>query len=173
MRNEPYWAMVRKLVDSGQEQSIPKHDLTAEIVTNVYKADNDGEDWAAEVLDRWALAGASKDYTESYKDANHVTFIRADGRRQRKTVAYSRPMRDKADGTIVGRQMQAWWGMSRVAVAELRAEMAESAERQLDIIAMLDRIIAAMDRHPQCATAAEAWQADGRDLDEIDLAGVA
>lgn len=173
MSSEPYWAMVRDLVESGQEQSTPKHELTATIAANVYKADADGEDWAAEVLDRWALEGAGRDYTSAYKDANLVTYIRADGRKTRKTVAYSRPMRNKADGTIVGRQMQAWWGMSRAAVAELRAEMAEADERMRDIIAMLDRVIAAMDRHPQCATAAEAWQADGHELDEIDLAGVA
>lgn len=171
--NEQYWAMVRGLVDSGQESSIPKHQLTERIVANVSAAYDDGEKWAADVLTRWCLAGADKDYTESYKDANYVTFIRADGQRQRKTVAYSRPMRSKGDGAIVGRQMQAWWGMSRAAIAELRAELAQSDERLRDIIAMLDRIIAAMDRNPSCATAAEAWQADGHDLDEIDLAGVA
>jgi len=82
-------------------------------------------------------------------------------------------MRSKDDGVIVGRQMQAWWGMSRAAIAELRAELADADERMRDIIAMLDRIIAAMDRHPQCSTAAEAWEADGHELDEIDLAGVA
>lgn len=173
MRHEQYWAMVRDLAESGHEQSIPKHKLTEQIVANVQAAHARGEQWALDVVARWDLAGADDDYTKAFKEMNTVTFIRADGRRQRKTVAYSRPMRSKEDGMIVGRQMQAWWGMSRTAIAELRAELADADERTRDIIAMLDRIIAAMDRHPQCATAAEAWEADGRNLDEIDLAGAA
>lgn len=173
MRHEQYWAMVRDLAESGHEQSIPKHELTDQIVANVHAAGNRGEEWAADVLARWDAAGADGDYTKAFKEMNTVTFIRADGRRQRKTVAYSRPMRSKEDGVIVGRQMQAWWGMTRAAIAELRAELADADERMRDIIAMLDRVIAAMDRHPECDTAAEAWQADGHDLDEIDLAGVA
>jgi len=173
VKGEQYWAMVRHVVGSGQERSIPKHQLTDLIAANVAQAYEDGEEWAADVMARWAADGAAEDYTKTYKDMNFVTFIRADGRRQRKTTAYSRPMRSKDDGVIVGRQMQAWWGMSRAAIAELRAELADADERMRDIIAMLDRIIAAMDRHPQCSTAAEAWEADGHELDEIDLAGVA
>lgn len=173
MRAEQYWAMVRHLVDSGQEQSIPKRRLTEQLVANVQAAYAEGEQWAVDVVARWASGGADEDYTKVFKEMNFVTFIRADGKRQRKTIAYSRPMRSKEDGAIVGRQMQAWWGMSRAAIAELRAELTDADERMRDIIAMLDRIIAAMDRHPQCATAAEAWQADGHELGEIDLAGVA
>lgn len=173
MKAEQYWAMVQHLVESGQEQSIPKHQLTAQIVANVEQAYADGEGWAADIMARWAEAGAAEDYTKKFKDMNFVTFIRRDGSRQRKTTAYSRPMRSKEDGAIVGRQMQAWWGMSRAMIAELRAELAEADERMRDSIAMLDRIIAAMDRNPQCTTAAEAWEADGHELEEIDLAGVA
>lgn len=173
MTNEKYWTAVRRLVESGQEDQKPKHAIAESIAAEVREAAHSGDQWAIDVLDRWIRDGAAEDYTKVFKDMNTVTFIRADGRRARKTVAYSRPMRSKEDGAIVGRQIQAWWGMSRAHVFELRNELAEQDERLLDVISMIDRLIVAMDRHPECATAAEAWQADGHDLDEIDLSDVA
>lgn len=171
--NEPYWNLVRQLVESGQEQNRPKHEISAAIARRVYEAIDTDEPWAGEVVARWAQGGAAKDYTEVFKDMNLVTYIRKDGRRTRKTTAYSRPMRASDDGAIVGRQMQAWWGMSRAMIFELRADLAGQDERLRETVEMLDLIGAAMDRHPECATAAEAWEADGHDLGEIDLAGVA
>jgi len=169
----PYWQRVRDLVESANAQRRPKHEIREEIVHLVHVAEHAGEPWARDVLIRWASEGADADYTKVFKDLNTVTYIRADGRRTRKTVAYSRPTRSAESGEIVGRQMQAWWGMSRAAVAELRRELVEQDERLRDVIAALDRLLAAMDAHPNCATAREAWEADGHDVDEIDLGSVA
>jgi hypothetical protein len=171
--SDRYWTNVRVLVDSGQDERRPKHEISDAVVRLVRLAADEGESWATEVLDRWCREGAAADYTKVFKDMNTVTFIRANGRRARKTVAYSRPMRSKADGAIIGRQIQAWWGMSRVAIFELRNELVGQREALGDILSMIDRIVEAMDRHPECATAAEAWLADGHDLDEIDLGGAA
>lgn len=168
-----YWNAVRELVDAGYSNGHPKHEITAGIVELVQAACDDGEYWAVEVRARWMREGADADYTRVFKDLNTVTYIRANGRKSRKTVAYSRPKRSMATGEIVGRQMQAWWGMSRAAVEELRAEMYEQGERIDDVIAALDLLIAAMDRHPECGTAREAWEADGRTVTEINLGGVA
>lgn len=169
MSESTYWDQVRHLVEGGLEGRRPKHEIQESIVHLVHAAHADGEPWAADVLTRWSTAGAGNDYTRIFKDLNTVTYIRADGRRVRKTVAYSREMRSAASGEIVGRQMQAWWSMSRAAVAELRNDMARQSD-QLDVVVeALDRLIAAMDRHPECATAREAWEADGRDIGEIDL----
>jgi hypothetical protein len=169
MSENTYWEAVRGLVESGHTQGQPKHQIRSEIVNLVEAAYASGEQWAEETLTRWATAGADADYTRVFKDMNAVTYIRADGRRSRKTVAYSRPKRSMVSGEIVGRQMQAWWGMSRAAVEELRREMFAQGQRIDDVIAALDRVIEAMDRHPDCATALEAWEAEGRDVGEIDL----
>ena len=168
-----YWTVVRGLVESGQEQSRPKHEITDAIASRVAKAEANGEEWASDVIGRWIREGAAADYTQVFKDMNTVTFIRADGTRVRKTVAHSRPMRSGSDGAIVGRQMQAWWGMARAAVQQLRNELESQRDKLGDSVTMLDLLIAAMDRHPECTTAADAWIADGHELDEIDLAGVA
>lgn len=173
MSEHIYWQMIRDLVESGRDAGLPRHQIRASIVHKVHAADAAGEPWAAETLTRWCDTGADDDYGKVYKDANSVTYIRADGRRVRKTVAYSRPKRSKEDGAIVGRQMQAWWAMTRPAVEELRREIAGQAERLIDIITALDLLIEAMDRHPDARTAREAWEADGHSVDEIDLGDVA
>jgi hypothetical protein len=167
-----YWQRIRDLVETAQTQRQPKHEIADEIVNLVYAADNRREPWAADVLDRWANAGASADYTRVFKDLNTVSYIRADGRRVRRTVGYSRPVRSAESGEVIGRQMQAWWGMGRAAVGELRNELAEQRGQLDDVLSALDRLLAAMDRHPGC-TAREAWEADGHDITEIDLSQVA
>jgi hypothetical protein len=172
MSESRYWNQVRQLVDSGYAQGRPKHEIREEITHLVQAAHADGEHWAAETLMRWERDGADDDYTRVFKDMNTTTFIRADGRRTRKTVAYSRPRRSAESGEIVGRQMQAWWGMARPAVEALRHELSAQGDRIADSVAGLDRVLAAMDRHPECATAREAWEADGRSVDEIDLGEV-
>lgn len=172
MNENTYWQMVRDLVESGDAAGRPKHEIRQEIVHHVHAAHADGEEWAADVLTRWSESGADADYTRVNKDRNAVTYIRADGRRVRKTVAYSRPKRDAMSGAVVGRQMQAWWAMSRAAIEELRNEMAQQADRVADVVAALDLLLAAMDRHPECTTAREAWEAAGHHIGEIDLAEV-
>lgn len=169
MSEHDYWAIVRHAVESGQSSGLPKHEIREDIVAQVQAAQADGETWAAETLMRWEREGADRDYTKAFKDLNTVTYIRADGRRTRKTVAYSRPQRSVEDGSIIGQQMQAWWGMSRPAIEALRDEVASQAERMGDVVTALDQLAAAMDRHPDCKTAREAWEADGHDVSEIDL----
>ena len=65
------------------------------------------------------------------------------------------------------------WAQFRAAVEELRREMAEQQDRLSDVVAALDALIEAMDRHPECDTALAAWQMDGHSPDEIDLGNVA
>lgn len=170
MSENEYWVQVRALVESRHSAGRTKREISEEIVHLVHTAHAVGEVWAAEVLTRWNAAGAAEDYGHIFKDLNTVTYIRGDGQRVRKTVGYSRPKRDKESGAIVGWQMQAWWGMSRAAVAELRQEMFAQGERLSDVVAALDQLLSAMDRHPDALTARDAWEADGRDVGEIELA---
>lgn len=168
MSEHAYWNAVRELVETGHVQGRPKHQISAEIVSLVEAACADGEHWAAETLERWMAKGADADYTRIFKDMNAITYIRADGRKVRKTVAYSRPKRSVVSGEIIGRQMEAYWGMLRPGVEELRREIFAQGERIDDVVAALDQILSAMDRHPG-VTAREAWEADGRSTTEIDL----
>jgi hypothetical protein len=161
------------LIGAGQQDAEPKRLIVEEIVNHVEAALAAGEPWAQSVAARWALAGAAKDYTDAFKALNSTTYIRADGRRVRKTVAYSRTRRDEASGQVVGQQMQAWWSMSRYQLMDLRRDITEQRDRLDDVVTALDQVIAAMERHPYCVTARDAWLADGRDLDEVDLSEVA
>jgi hypothetical protein len=165
-----YWALVRELVTDGHEAGQTKRDLSEKIAHLVQTADAAEEPWAADVLTRWIVAGAGDDYSKVFKDQNHVTYIRADGTRTKRTVGYSRPQRSKETGAVVGWQMQAWWFMSRAAIEELRLELLGQGVRLADVVAALDLILSAMDRHPKAKTACEAWLADGHSVDEIDLA---
>lgn len=170
MSEQEYWQTVRDLADTA---SGPKHEIREDLVNRVHTAHDAGEPWAAETLTRWSVQGADRDYTRVVKDMNTVTYVRRDGRRVRRTVAYSMPKRSKEDGAIEGRQMQAWWGMSRAAVESLRMELFAQAQRLTDSVTALDQLLSAMDEHPECRTAREAWEAAGRSLDEIDLGEVA
>lgn len=173
MSESTYWNRVRDLVQSGHDEGLAKADIREQIVHMVQSAEAAGEQWAYETLTRWEESGADADYTKTFKDMNTVTYVRRDGRKVRKTVGYSRAMRSEADGEIIGRQMQAWWGMSRAAVMELRNEIDGQRDRLADTVALLDALIEAMDRHPECATAADAWEADGHTVEEIDLGDAA
>lgn len=173
MSEHEYRQLVRDLVESGHDGLRPKHEIREEIVHRVQVAADAGEVWATNTLTRWETEGADRDYTAAFKDLNTVTYVRANGRRVRKTVGYSVPMRSKDDGAIVGRQMQAWWGMSRAAVEELRREMYGQGRRLAETVVALDQLIAAWDEHPECVTAREAWEAAGHDVSEIELSEVA
>ena len=170
MSENQYWQMIRDLIESGHERNEPKREIREQIVHLVQGSD---EPWAADVRMRWESAGADADYTRVFKDMNTVTYIRRDGRRARKTVAYSISTRAADSGQIVGQQMQAWWEMSRPAMEQLRADMAVQGERIGDVVTAIDRILEAWDRHPKCRTPREAWEADGHSVNEIDLGRVA
>lgn len=163
----------QKVADLAAAQHAPKHEVVADIVDLVHQAHAAGEYWAAEVLARWDRTGADSDYTAAHKAMHSVTYIRGDGRRMRKTTSYSRPARSAASGEVIGMQMQAWWDMSRNELLQLRTDMRTQTDRLADVVEALDQVIDAMDQHPDCKTAREAWTATGRPLSEIDLSETA
>lgn len=173
MSERQYWEIVNDLVTAGHDTGRPRHEVREEIVHRVHQAHADGEQWASEVLMRWERNGADEDYGGAHKNLNTTTYIRADGRRVRKTVSYSRPVRSAVSGEIVGQQLQAWWHYSRAQLVELRRDMATQERQLADVVQAIGQLIDAMDRHPECETAREAWEADGRSVDEIDLGGAA
>lgn len=163
----------QRVVDLAAAQAGPKHEIVAELVEMVHRGLAAGEHWAVEVASRWDRTGADADYTAAHKALNYVTYIRGDGRKVRKTTSYSRPTRSEDSGEIVGMQMQAWWDMSRNELVMLQTDMRSQTTRLADVVEALGQVIDAMDRHPECETAREAWSADGRSLSEIDLGEIA
>lgn len=170
MSESRYWQIVNNLV--GSESGSMNNEIGEELVNEIHAAHAAGEYWAAEVLMRWDREGATRDYNKVYKDLNSVTLLRRDGRKVRKTTSYSRPVRSPESGEIVGQQMQTWWGMTRPELVELHRDLSEQHSRLADALEILAQIIAVMDRHPGVATAREAWEADGRDIGEVDLGQV-
>lgn len=169
MIESKYWQMVSDLVSEASSQRQPKHEIREEIVNRVHAAYAAGEPWALETLSRWERDSADRDYTSAYKSLNSVTYITRDGTRRRKTTGYSRPIRSENSGEIIGREMTMWWDYSRAQLIDLRSERAIDAERLADITHAIDLLIGAMDAHPECATAREAWEAEGHAVTEIDL----
>lgn len=169
MSESKYWQIITDLVSAGADERKPKHEVAEDIITQVHTAHAQGEPWATEVIARWDRDGASRDYTDVHKKLNSVTYITRDGRRKRKTASYSRTARSAESGEVIGQQLQVWWGMSRAALYELRTDMADQVDRLSLVVEAIDQLIEAMDRHPECETAREAWEADGRSIAEIDL----
>lgn len=160
------------VADLASAQEAPKGEIAAEIVDLVHAAHAAGEPWAEATFRRWEIEGAGRDYTAAHKNLHSVTYIRRDGRRVRKTTSYSRPQRSAESGEIVGMQMQSWWDWQRPEVEAQFADIQAQDDRLREVVDALRQILAAMDRHPDCATARDAWLADGRALDEIDLSEV-
>ena len=169
MSETRYWQAIADIVSNGRDYGKAKHQIREEIVVRVQADFEAGEPYAAEVLMRWEREGADRDYTRTHKNLNQVTYITRDGRRVRKTTSYSRPIRSPESGEIIGRQEQLWWSWSLPEVIEHRNEIAGQQEALADIVQAHDLLIATMTRHPECATARDAWEADGRSVTEIDL----
>ena len=163
----PYWQIVAEMAEESPQAL--NREQAEDLLSRLDAADAQGEYWAAEVLTRWAREGALRDYNVVHKKVHGITCITRDGRRVRKTTSYSRPVRASESGDIIGYQLQTWWGYSKTKLVELRRDLADQGARIADVVESVDLLITAMDRHPECTTARDAWEADGHDIAEIDL----
>lgn len=170
MSESVYRQMVAQLAASGHSQRRPKSQIREEIVHYVEVAFAAGEHWAKEVLLRWQLEGAERDYEQAHKSMNTTTYIRKDGMRVRKTVSYSQPKRSAETGAVEEWVQGAFWEYTLPEMLNKRNELDAQDKRLVEIVAAFDVVIAAMKRHTECKTAREAWLADGHDLAEIQLA---
>lgn len=166
MSEHIYRQFVADLAANGQR---PKAELRSDIIGYVHHGYAQGEPWATEVLARWEAAGADADYTAAHKALHSVTYIRGDGRRVRKTTGYSRPIRSAESSEIIGYQMQSWWDMDLNQLVLLEADLERQHEQLNDSRAAVRAAREALQRHPECGTAREAWLAEGRSLAEIDV----
>lgn len=138
----------------------------ADVVLDAYAAD---EVWADSIV-RTALHNYCRErLNEAHKQLHGVRAVMSSGRVRMVTASTIKRVRDEASGDIVGLQRAALWDFTR---PELESELREllSGRQELnDRIEVRRELLAAMDRHPECSTVREAWLADGRSLDEIDL----
>lgn len=171
MSESRYWQMVAEMAEETPSRAsrTSNRDQANRIIQRLDEAEESGEYWPGETLTRWALEGAMRDYNKSHKKVHGITVFTRRGRKVRKTTSYSRPFRAADSGEVIGYQLQSWWGYGKIQLIELRRDLAEQGERIADVVEAISQLIAAMERHPECATAREAWEADGRSVAEIDL----
>lgn len=165
MSESVYRQLVADLAADGHSSGRTKRDIREEIVHLVHTS---GEPWALDVIERWEREGAERDYEAAHTALNTTTYIRHDGKRVKKTTSYSTPVRASDSGEVAYVQ-QSFWDYERAPFVGKRNEMAAQGARIEDVVAAMDLVLAAWDRHPDALTAREAWTADGRSIDEIDL----
>jgi hypothetical protein len=170
MSEHRYWTIVSDLARIGHVTGRPKGEISTEIIGKVHEAAAAGEHWAVETLARWAREGASRDYTRSHGSLNTTTYVRANGRRVRKTTSYSLPKVDSKTGDVVGHVQASFWDYEKAPFTSKRAELAAQEERISDVVAAMDQVLDAWKRSPDSKTARIAWEADGHTTTEIDLA---
>ena len=102
-------------------------------------------------------------------EPSKVTVITRSGRAYKKRTAVSRATLDRETGELVGYQMVIEWDMTSVELNALLADLTRNASELRVRISVVRALLDALDRHPECRTAREAWIADGRSTEQIDL----
>ncbi len=128
-----------------------------------------GEVWALSRLTDLARASLLKDIKERRQASSVVLFTDGAGRKRRMKTAHSRPQRDEATGEVTSWQLVLAWDMDAEALNALLLDLQRSHREAGQRVAAVRELLDVLARHPECATAREAWLADGRRLDEIDL----
>ena len=127
-----------------------------------------GEPWARSALFDKARASLVKEVKEARQAASTITFTDAVGQKRRLKTAVSRPHRDPLTGDVAV-QLDLLWDMDQAGLFDLLADLQRSSREVRQRVAAVRALLDALERHPECTTAREAWVADGRSVDEIDL----
>ncbi len=128
-----------------------------------------GETWAQDRLYELARAALVKDIKDRRQAASVITFTDGAGRKRRMKTAVSRPQVDQESGESAGWQLVLAWDMTAEELNALLLDLQRSSREVRERITAVRALLDALAAHPECATAREAWQAEGRSLDEIDL----
>lgn len=135
-------------------------DRTELLLDKLRDAEQANRSWATRLLDDYCRDGASKDVRRAAKAGRSADLkLKRGGVRQVPVVVGV-----VRDGeweqvplpTITRSELSAHAEMIRAQIAALGAH--ETAAR---------RLLATMDRHPECTTLGEALDAEGRDLDDV------
>lgn len=106
---------------------------------------------------------------KTQRQNGHVTTLVAGGRRSQVKTMPSKPLVSPDTGEQLGWSLTDLWDMTADDLAALLQRQLRERQSVSDRIAVTRRLLDALARHPDCATARQAWVADGRSLDEIDL----
>lgn len=127
-----------------------------------------GETWARSALFEKARAALVKEIKESRQAASTITFTDAGGHKRRLKTAVSRPHHDPITGDVAV-QLDLLWDMDETGLFDLLADLQRSSREVRQRVAAVRALLDALAKHPECTTAREAWTAEGRSFDEIDL----
>lgn len=156
---------LRQFVDRNEPHTISASEAAATLLDLALA----GELWARDRLYLLARAALTKEIKEQRQSASIVQFTDGAGRKRRMKTAHSRPLVNEDTGEVESFQLVLAWDMDAAALNALLAELQRSSREVRERIAAVRALLDALARHPECATAREAWAADGRSVDEIDL----
>lgn len=160
-----YDQFISEFVDRAEPHTVSADDAAASLLDLALA----GEGWALQHVYADLRAMELKNIKQRRQAASVVTFTDGSGRKRRMNTAVSRPQFDRATGELKSWQLVLAWDMDAAALNAhlliLQRESLEVRDRINAVRALLD----ALARHPECATARDAWAADGRTVAEIDL----
>ncbi len=152
------------------ERQAEPHTLTADEARDaLLTAAADGEEWAATVVSEAVRARCLRNIKEQRQAPHRAAFTDARGRKRTVNTAVSLPVRDEASGDVIAHQLVIEWDMG---AEQLNAVMARLSQAALEVrgrVQVARALLDSIGRHPKAKTAREAWLADGRSIDEIDL----
>lgn len=136
------------------------HDLLALALT--------GEEGAAEAV-RSRLRDALTREIKAQRQSGHVTTLVAGKRRTRIKTMPSKPLVSVDTGEQMGWSLTDLWDMTNDELAALLQRQLRERVSVGDRITVTRRLLDALLRHPKAKTARDAWAADGRSIDEVNL----
>lgn len=161
-----YQSFLRPFVE---RQSEP-HTLTAdEACDALLRAAADGQGWAKTVIAESVRARCLRNIKEQRQAPHRASFIDARGRKRTVNTAVSLPVRDDGSGDVIAHQLVIEWDMDAEQLNGVMARLSQAALEVRGRVQVARALLDALARHPECATARDAWAADGRSVDEIDL----
>lgn len=126
-----------------------------------------GDDDAAEAC-RSRLRESLTREIKSQRQAGHTTTLVAGKRRAKVKTMPSRPLVSVDTGEQMGWNLSDLWDLNLTDLGALLQRQLRERLSVSDRIIVTRRLLACLERHPECATAREAWLADGQSLTEID-----
>lgn len=152
------------------ERQAEPHTLTAEQAADaLMKAFSDEQPWAVAVVREAVRARCLRNIKEQRQAPHRAEFVDSKGRRRSVNTAVSLPVRDVGTGDVVAHQLVIEWDMDAARLNDVLVRLSRDAREVRGRIQVAQALLAALSRHPECKTARQAWIADGRSINEINL----
>jgi hypothetical protein len=158
----------KNLLSAGIDRldSEPHTDIASDMADRIM--DRLDEPWAQAVARAALHEHCRAALNRAHKAAHSVQAVTRSGRVRPITSSVSRKVRASDSGDIVGRQRTLVWNYRLAEIEAYCDELVRVGAEHRERMQAWFRVRDAVRRHPDL-TAAQAWVADGRSLDEIDL----